>query len=185
MITIDLCHRFQVLKGRTLGCGFLAWHGEAWFPENHSNWPYIFIIVSTCPLKIWPSFLNPPLPAPDPAMALPSSSSPKHDPARQSKRNKRTSPPESTSKSCGVLSWKTRRIKTLALMSVARESGSNKYFKHLQTFQTTEVLWDLLHLLHRNTLFRSASFCQTFSMCHRCREYVSYHICLGSTPPQP
>lgn len=25
-------------------------------------------------------------------------------------------------------------------------------------------------------------FCQTFSMCHRCREYVSYHICLGSTP---
>ena len=59
----------------------------------------IFIIVSSCQLKIWPRFFNPPLPAPDPTMALPSCASSKNDPARQSKRNKRTSPPESTSKS--------------------------------------------------------------------------------------
>lgn len=189
MITIDLCHRFQVLKGRTLGCGFLAWHGKAWFPKNHSNWPYIFIIVSTCPLKIWPSFFNPPLPAPDPAMVLPSSSSPKHDPARQSKRNKRTSPPESTSKSCRVLSWKTHRIKTLALMSVARKVVQTHTSNIFKPSKPLVWVWDLLHESTETPCFEVPVLSDILNV-HRCRrfytslEYVSYQ-CLGSTPPQP
>ena len=50
-----LCHLFQDLKGAVLGRGFLkSWHGKAWFPENHSNWPYIHHCLNMS--KIWPSF---------------------------------------------------------------------------------------------------------------------------------